>query len=57
MVLFKKTDKTKNIVLFGDKADVPFIVSNGVFMVCNFILGILSFVFVDLIIMGLAMFA
>ena len=28
-----------------------------VFMVCNFILGILSFVFIDLIIMGLAMFA
>lgn len=57
MVLFKKTDKTKNIVLFGGNPDKPFIVSNGVFIVCNFILGVLSFVFIDLIIKGLGMLA
>ena len=57
MVLFRKSDKTKNILVFGDEPDVPFIISNGVFIVCNFVLGICSFVFIDLIEKGLAMFA
>ena len=57
IVLFKKTDKTKNIVLFGDKKDTPFIVSNGIFIVCNFILGIFSPVFIALITLGLLNFA
>ena len=57
MVLFKKTDDTQNIVLFGSEPDAPFIISNAVFIVCNFILGTMSFVFIDLINKGLAMFA
>lgn len=57
MVLFKKTDKTKNITVFGSEADVPFIFSNGVFIVCNFVLGIMSPIFITLIANGLGMFA
>ena len=57
MVLFKKTDKTKKIVMFGDTPDAPFIFSNGVFMVCNIIIGITSPAFITLIMSGLAKFA
>ena len=57
MVLFKKSDKTKKIVMFGDKPDAPFIFSNGVFMVCNIIIGITSPAFITLIMSGLAKFA
>ena len=56
MVLFKKTDKTKKIQFFGTEADTPFIISNGVFIICNFILGIMSPIFIALITFGLAMF-
>ncbi len=56
MVLFKKTDETKTIVLHGKKKDMPFIISNGVFIACNFVLGIMSPVFIDLIEKGLKMF-
>ena len=56
MVLFKKTDKTKKIQFFGTEPDMPFIFSNGVFIVCNFILGIMSPIFIALITFGLAMF-
>ena len=56
MVLFKKTDKTKKIQFFGTEVDTPFIISNGVFIICNFILGIMSPIFIALITFGLAMF-
>ena len=56
MVLFKKTDKTKKIQFFGTETDTPFIISNGVFIICNFILGIMSPIFIALITFGLAMF-
>ena len=55
MVLFKKTDDTKKIVWFGGKADIPFILSNGVFMVSNFVLGIFSTGIISYIDKGLGM--
>ena len=57
MVLFRKSEKAEKLLIFGDKADLPFIISNGVFIVSNFVLGTCSFVFIDLIEKGLAMFA
>lgn len=56
MVLFKKTNDTKKITWFGKESDMPFIISNGVFIVCNFVLGICSPLFVNLINQGLGMF-
>lgn len=57
MVLFKKTSNSSKIKVFADKNDVPFILSNGVFIVCNFVLGIMSPFFITLITMGLNKFA
>lgn len=56
MVLFKKVNGTEKIEMFGKEKDMPFIISNGVFIVCNFILGIGSPVFIGLIEKGLNMF-
>ena len=53
MVLFKKTDKTAKIYFFGKNEDMPFIISNGVFMVFNFVFGLASPIFITLITMGL----
>ena len=57
MVLFKKTNDTKKIVLIPDKSDVPFVLSNGIFIICNFVLGIGSTMIISLITMGLSKFA
>ena len=57
MVLFKKDDKTKKIVFMPDKTDVGFIFSNGIFIICNFIFGIMSSIFIKLIIDGLKVFS
>ena len=57
MVLFKKTNSTPKIKVFSDKADIPFIFSNAVFIVSNFVLGIMSPLFISLIAMGLNRFA
>ena len=57
MVLFKKTSNSSKIKVFADKNDVPFILSNGVFIICNFVLGIMSPFFIALITMGLNKFA
>jgi multicomponent Na+:H+ antiporter subunit D len=57
MVLFKKTDSSSKLVFFADKGDVPFIFSNGVFIISNFILGTMSPLFITLITIGLNKFA
>ena len=56
MVLFKKVSGTEKIEMFGKEKDMPFIISNGVFIICNFILGIGSPMFIGLIEKGLNMF-
>ena len=53
MVLFKKTDRTEKVYFFGKKKDMPFIISNGVFMVFNFVFGLGSPIFITLITVGL----
>ena len=55
MVLFKKTEDN-GLKLFYDKHDIPFIISNGVFIIINFVLGISSPIFIGLISDGLKMF-
>lgn len=57
MVLFKKTDDTQNISLFSDKPDFLFILSTIIFIIFNFVLGIGSPIFMNLINQGINTFA
>ena len=56
MVLFKKNDKDK-ISLFSNEPDILFIISTIVFIVFNFLLGIGSPIFMNLINQGISIFA
>ncbi len=56
MVLFKKDKNTEKVVFIPDKKDFGFIISNTVFIVCNFILGIFSYKFIEIILEGLRLF-
>ena len=57
MVLFRNEKKNQRVVLFADKKDIPFILSNGIFILSNFVLGISSPLFISLISNGLNNFA
>ncbi len=57
MVLFKKDETNEKIVFIPDKTDFEFIISMIIFIVCNFVLGIGSFIFIDMITKGLNYFS
>lgn len=57
MVLFKKDETNEKIVFIPDKSDLEFIISMIIFIICNFILGIGSNVFIDMITKGLNYFS
>ena len=56
MVLFKKDEGDDKIVFIADKTDYEFIISMVIFIICNFVLGIGSSVFINVISEGLKIF-
>lgn len=57
MVLFKKDETNEKIIFIPDKKDFEFIISMVIFIICNFILGIGSYIFIDMITKGLNYFS
>ncbi len=57
MVLFRKTEETKNVVFIPKNPDVLYIISSVIFAIANFGFGLFSSQFIDLIKKGLEIFA